>query len=169
MLWIVFETHRWSPIAHFNREKLWAVGSWLRFPTQWVPGHCEHQNQKCVAGLGGVEIRKTREIAGVSLAFWFPNEGCDYNELTRSLLLQWSDACSLESGPVFSGRRKQPAKEGSSKAALPPNPQGSTARTGSWGSRNGKVEGRCHPSCLAAHLCINRALRLWAVSLDRFH
>lgn len=51
---------------------------------------------------------------------------------------QWSDACHLESEPVFSVGRKQPKEEGSCKAAVPPNPEGSAVRAGSWDSWNEK-------------------------------
>lgn len=47
---------------------------------------------------------------------------------------------------------KQPEKEGSSEAAVVPNPEGSPARKGSWEGKSGKVNRRVQPSCLAAHL-----------------
>ena len=55
--------------------------------------------------------------------------------------LQWSDACSLESEPVFSGRRKRAEQEGSSLAALPPSAEGSPKREGGWEGTCEKVEG----------------------------
>lgn len=56
----------------------------------------------------------------------------DVNKTSRHAhcYLQWSNACSLESEPVFSGIRKQAGKEGSSKATLSPNPAGSPVREG---------------------------------------
>lgn len=83
--------------------------------------------------------------------------------------MPWSNACSLESEPVFSGRRKWDEKEGSSKAAFPPNPEGTAAREGGeLGRQKGEGGGAISPQ-LPGHtpvLYINRALGLRAVRLD---
>ena len=156
---MVFQTCMWNPLARFNREKL--CGYWLSVEvSHTVDARTLNTRTKNVLQAWG-EWRSIKLGKSPACPWLSDPLVRDVSKMSwhAHCYLQWSDACNLESKPVFSGRRKTAWKRRFFRSCCRSQPRGKPGKERKLGRQEweGEQEGSAQLPGRTPVLFINRA------------